>query len=160
MPSVPDPAPWLRRAIALATENATSGAGGPFGAVITRNGEPIAEGVNAVTATCDPTAHAEIVAIRRAGSALRDYDLSGCEIHTSCEPCPMCLGAILWARLDRVWYAATHRQASEAGFDDSLFYQQMTLPPDRRIIPMTRALHEASTEPFLAWRSFSAKVQY
>lgn len=152
--------PWLRRAIAIATENVTSGMGGPFGAVITRGGERVAEGVNLVTANCDPTAHAEVTAIRLAAAALQTHDLSGCEIHTSCEPCPMCLGAILWARLDRVWYAATQRQAAAAGFDDSLFYRQMALPPDRRIIPMAGALSGNANEPFLAWREFSAKVPY
>ena len=152
--------PWLRRAIAIATENVTSGTGGPFGAVITRGGELVAEGANLVTANCDPTAHAEVTAIRHAAAALNTHDLSGCEIHTSCEPCPMCLGAILWARLDRVWYAATQQQAAAAGFDDSLFYRQFTLPPDQRIIPFTHALDESANEPFLAWQQFSAKVLY
>jgi guanine deaminase len=152
--------PWLRRAIAIAIENVTSGMGGPFGAVITKGGELIAEGVNRVTTSCDPTAHAEIGAIRRAAIALNTHDLSGCEIYTSCEPCPMCLGAILWARLDRVWYAATQEQAAAAGFDDSVFYSQMELPPDQRIIPMTFAPGREANEPFLAWQRFSAKVPY
>ncbi len=160
MPTSPDPAFWLRRAIALAIENVQSGRGGPFGAVITRGGELVAEGVNLVTSSCDPTAHAEVTAIRRASAALQTHDLKGCEIHTSCEPCPMCLGAILWARLDRVFYAATHRQAAAAGFDDSLFYAQMPLHPSQRIIPMSRALETHANEPFEAWSAFSGKVPY
>lgn len=152
--------PWLRRAIALASENVTSGGGGPFGAVITRGGELVAEGVNMVTLTCDPTAHAEVTAIRRAAAALSTFDLSGCEIHTSCEPCPMCLGAIFWARLDRIWYSATHLEAAAAGFDDSLFYEQIRLAPQDRRIPMTQALPELANEPFAGWLQFSAKVRY
>lgn len=160
MPESPDGLRWLRRALELATENVTSGRGGPFGAVVTKGGEAVAEGVNLVTVSCDPTAHAEVTAIRRAAAALGRFDLSGCEIHTSCEPCPMCLGAILWARLDRVWYAASQQQAAEAGFDDSLFYEQMTLAPGERIIPMRRGLAEGANEPFTAWARFSAKVRY
>ena len=152
--------PWLRHAISIATQNAASGKGGPFGAVITRDGECISEGVNLVTATCDPTAHAEVTAIRHAAAKLATYDLSGCEIHTSCEPCPMCLGAIFWARLDCVWYAATQLQAAAAGFDDSLFYRQISLPPEQRIIPMRAALSDDANDPFLAWQRFSAKVRY
>ena len=151
---------WLHRAIELAVSNVTSGNGGPFGAVITRDGLLLAEGVNQVTTNCDPTAHAEINAIRNAAAALKTHDLSGCHIYTSCEPCPMCLGAILWARLDRVFYAATQQQAAAAGFDDSLFYHQVSLPPDQRIIPMTRALPEFANEPVLAWQQCFAKVLY
>lgn len=154
-----DAFPWLRRAIELAKKNVNNG-GGPFGAVITRGGEFVAEGVNLVTRNCDPTAHAEVNAIRAAAAHLRSHDLKGCEIHSSCEPCPMCLGAILWARLDRVWYAGTHRQAAAAGFDDSLFYEQLSLTPDQRIIPMVRALPDGGDEPFVTWREFSAKVPY
>jgi guanine deaminase len=152
--------PWLRHAILIATKNVTSGAGGPFGAVITRGGHLIAEGVNLVTSRCDPTAHAEVIAIRSAGAALQNHDLSGCEIYSSCEPCPMCLGAILWARLDRVWYAASQDVAAAAGFDDSIFYGQMSLPVEQRSVPMTSALSHHANEPFLAWREFSAKVPY
>ena len=160
MPTSPDPAHWLRRAIALAVENVNSGRGGPFGAVVTRGGELVAEGVNLVTASHDPTAHAEVTAIRRAAAALQSHDLSGCEIYTSCEPCPMCLGAILWARLDRVWFAADQQQAARAGFDDSLFYRQMCLPHADRIVPMSRACPEHANDPFDAWAAFSAKVRY
>jgi tRNA(Arg) A34 adenosine deaminase TadA len=160
MTESPEVERWLRRSVALATENVTSGAGGPFGAVITKGGERVAEGVNLVTASCDPTAHAEMTAIRRASAALKSHDLSGCEIFSSCEPCPMCLGAIFWARLDRVWYAATQQQAADAGFDDSFFYRQMQIAPGERIIPMVCALAECANEPFLAWRQFSARVPY
>ncbi len=160
MPTSPDPAYWLERAIALAVENVNSGHGGPFGAVIARGGELVAEGVNLVTASCDPTAHAEVTAIRRAAAALATHDLSGCEIYSSCEPCPMCLGAILWARLDRVWYAADQHQAARAGFDDSLFYRQMCLPVAERIVPMARACEHRANAPFDAWAAFSAKVRY
>lgn len=160
MPDSPGAARWLRRAVALAVENVETGAGGPFGAVITRGGEFLAEGVNEVTASCDPTAHAEVIAIRRAAAVLKTHDLSGCELYTSCEPCPMCLGAILWARLDRVWYAATRQQAAAAGFDDARFYEQMSLSPGSRMIPMTCEPPECANDPFLAWQRFSAKVPY
>ena len=151
---------WLSHAIAIATNNVTSGKGGPFGAVITRGGHLLAEGVNLVTSTCDPTAHAEVNAIRHAGAVLKTHDLSGCDIYTSCEPCPMCLGAILWARLDHVWYAATQQQAAAAGFDDSLFYRQLSLSPNQRIIPVAHEIIDSANEPFLAWQQFSAKVPY
>ncbi len=151
---------WLRRAVAIATDNVVLGYGGPFGAVITRGGELVAEGVNLVTQTHDPTAHAEVTAIRRAAAALGTHDLTGCEIHSSCEPCPMCLGAILWARLDRLWYSATQEQATLAGFDDSVFYAQMALAPGNRMIPMERAAPDCALDPFLAWERFSAKVRY
>lgn len=151
---------WLRRAIDIAAANAAEGAGGPFGSVITRNGERVAEGVNQVTASADPTAHAEVVAIRLAAKVLGTHDLSGCDLYTSCEPCPMCLGAILWARIDRVWYAASKTQAASAGFDDALFYREIALAPAERELPMRRALAGESEAPFDAWRRFSAKVPY
>jgi tRNA(Arg) A34 adenosine deaminase TadA len=150
---------YLRRAIALATANVAAG-GGPFGAVIVREGHVIAEGANRVTAAHDPTAHAEVVAIRAAGQALQSHDLSGCTIFASCEPCPMCLGAILWARLDRIVYAATKEDAAAAGFDDSNFYAELAKPPSARQTPMLRALAAEGIAPLLAWREFSAKVRY
>ncbi|HEU0122784.1 MAG TPA: nucleoside deaminase [Bryobacteraceae bacterium] len=150
---------WLRHAIAIAVENVTKG-GGPFGAVIVRNGELVAEGVNLVTLTHDATAHAEVTAIRQAGMALGTHDLAGCDMYASCEPCPMCLGAILWARMDRIWYAASKEQAAEAGFDDSLFYEQLVLPPEKRIIPTERALEGESAAPFTAWGRFCGKIRY
>lgn len=159
MPDSPDTARWLHRAITLAVENVQNG-GGPFAAVIARGGELLADGVNSVTTTCDPTAHAEVTAIRRAAAKLQTHDLSGYEIFSSCEPCPMCLGAILWARLDRVWYAATRQQAAAAGFDDERFYAEIALAPERRTIPMRTGLTEAANDPFDAWLQFSAKVPY
>jgi guanine deaminase len=150
---------YLRRAIALATENVNAG-GGPFGAVIVRDGAILAEGANCVTALHDPTAHAEVVAIRAAGQALQSHDLSGCTIFASCEPCPMCLGAILWARIDRIVYAASQQDAADAGFDDSNFYAELAKPPALRQTPMRRALADEGLAPMLTWRQFSAKVPY
>lgn len=150
---------WLRRSIAIAVENVARG-GGPFGAVIVKDGVLVAEGTNLVTLTHDATAHAEVTAIRQAGMALGSHDLSGCDMYASCEPCPMCLGAILWARMDRLWFAASKEQAAAAGFDDSLFYEQLVLPPERRIIPTARALESESEEPFTAWGRFCGKIRY
>ncbi len=150
---------YLRRAIALAIENVNAG-GGPFGAVVVRAGSIIAEGANRVTALHDPTAHAEIVAIRAAGQALQTHDLSGCTIFASCEPCPMCLGAILWARLDHIVYAATKEDAAAAGFDDSTFYTELAKPAADRQTPMQQALAGEGLQPMVAWRQFSAKVPY
>jgi len=160
MSVTPDTDAWLRRAVSLAVENVESGAGGPFGAVIVRKGELVAEGVNLVTTQCDPTAHAEVSAIRAAGAALRTHTLAGCEIYTSCEPCPMCLGAILWARLDRIYYAATQDQAAAAGFDDSLFYEQIGRAAGERIVPMVRGLPERADDPFRAWAAYASRVRY
>ncbi|MBC7927370.1 MAG: nucleoside deaminase [Bryobacteraceae bacterium] len=154
------PQQLMRRAIDLASANAAGGAGGPFGAVIVRNGEVIAEGVNLVTSTNDPTAHAEIVAIRRACSHLGHFQLTECELYTSCEPCPMCLGAIYWARPAAIWYAGTHAQAAEAGFDDSFIYQQTRLRSEERAIPMRPLLSEAGNEPFAAWLENHRRVPY
>mgnify|MGYP002750922851 CR=1 FL=1 len=124
----------MRKAIVLAEENVDNG-GGPFGAVIARNGEIIATGVNRVTAEHDPTAHAEVSAIRAACKKLGTFDLSGCEIYTSCEPCPMCLGAIYWARLDKMYYANTKTDAKDIGFDDSFIYDELELKPADRKLP-------------------------
>src|SRR5215469_2084778 len=116
---------FMRQAIALATENVTSGRGGPFGAVIVRDGAVIAAGANEVTTANDPTAHAEVVAIRRAGAALGEFRLSGCEIYTSCEPCPMCLAAIYWSHCDAIFYGNTAKDAADAGFDDEHLYSEV-----------------------------------
>ncbi|MCX6608030.1 MAG: nucleoside deaminase [Acidobacteria bacterium] len=150
---------YLRRAIALAEQNVRVG-GGPFGAVIVKDGAIVGEGVNRVTATQDPTAHAEVVAIRAAGESLGTHDLSGCEIHASCEPCPMCWGAILWARMDRIFYAATQSDAAAAGFDDVNFYDELAKPAAQRRTPMVEALRDEGARPFAAWREFSGKVRY
>jgi guanine deaminase len=152
--------PHLRRAIELARDSASSLAGGPFGAVIVRGEEIIAEGTNQVTTTNDPTAHAEVMAIREACRRLGTFRLSGCDLYTSCEPCPMCLGAIYWARLDRIYYAATRDDAAAAGFDDSLIYNEIPREPSTRSIPMIRSLSEEGLEPFRAWHATEGKTRY
>ena len=150
----------MLRAIALSVENVHKGRGGPFGAVIVRDGVIVAEGTNQVTTTNDPTAHAEIVAIRAACSALGRFQLDGCEIFTSCEPCPMCLGAIYWARPSKIWYGGTHKDAAAVGFDDSFIYQQARLPVRERAIPMVQLLHDDALVAFREWRESSTKVPY
>jgi guanine deaminase len=125
--------------------------GGPFAALIVKDGVVIATGTNHVTRDNDPTAHAEVVAIREACRVLRDFQLTGCDLYTSCEPCPMCLGAIYWARPARVLFAATHLDAAAAGFDDSFIYQQLAVPHAQRTIPMIHLADDASTQPFEAW---------
>jgi tRNA(Arg) A34 adenosine deaminase TadA len=141
---------FLREAIRLSVEKMEAGEGGPFGAVIVRNGEIEGRGWNRVTSTNDPAAHAEIVAIRDACTRLQTFCLMGCEIYTSCEPCPMCLAAIYWARLDRIYYAATCEDATAAGFDDSPFYRELASPPASRSIPMIQDLQEESYAAFRA----------
>jgi tRNA(Arg) A34 adenosine deaminase TadA len=150
----------MRRAIELATENARSGRGGPFGAVVVRGGEVLAEGTNRVTAGNDPTAHAEVVAIRRACAELGVFHLSGCEIYASCEPCPMCLGAIYWARLDRVWFGARREDAAAAGFSDQLIYEEMPLAPEGRTIPGRPLLAEEACRALETWQQLDDKVPY
>ena len=150
---------FLRRAVALAARDIDAG-GGPFGAVITRGGDIIAEGTNRVTVAHDPTAHAEIVAIRAACRALDDFSLAGCVIHSSCEPCPMCLGAIYWARLSRVHHAATRADAAAIGFDDQHIYDEFARPPAARRLPIFhRPLPEADAL-FKAWAAKPDKVPY
>jgi guanine deaminase len=151
---------FLEKAIELAMENVHSGRGGPFGAVIVRAGVVIAEAANMVTATNDPTAHAEIVAIRSACASLHTFDLHGCEIYASCEPCPMCLGAIYWARLDRVYFAATSADAAAAGFDDSRFYDEIRAVSQHRSLPIARIAAEHASAPFDAWRAHLLKTEY
>jgi len=150
---------FMRKAIELAVENVRQG-GGPFGAVITRNGEIVATGVNRVTARHDPTAHAEISAIRAACEKLNTFDLSGCEIYTSCEPCPMCLGAIYWAHLDKIYYGCNKDDAAAAGFDDSFIYNELSLSPDRRNKPAEILLPEEAIEAFRAWNVKTDKIAY
>jgi guanine deaminase len=151
---------FMARAIELSIENVRSGRGGPFGAVIVRDGQVVGEGTNQVTTKNDPTAHAEIIAIRTAASSLKTFDLHGCEIYASCEPCAMCLGAIYWARLSRIYFAATAQDASQAGFDDSTIYSEMARPHDQRIIPMVPMMREESLAAFEAWREKPDKVAY
>lgn len=149
----------MHRAIALAAANVKDG-GGPFGAVIARQGEILAEGVNRVTAEHDPTAHAEVRAIRAAAARLNTYDLSGCDIYSSCEPCPMCLGAIYWAHLDRLYFAATKNDAARAGFDDAFIYDEMPLPIHERKLPTATLMHQAAQLPFEEWMAKTDKEEY
>lgn len=151
---------FLLRAIELAVENVRASRGGPFGAVVVHQGEIVAEGVNEVTLTNDPTAHAEVVAIRRACQSLAHFSLKGCEMFTSCEPCPMCLGAIYWAWLDRVYFSAIAAEAADAGFDDSRLYQEVRLPPSERSIAMVPMLRDWALFPFEEWRRSTTKIQY
>jgi tRNA(Arg) A34 adenosine deaminase TadA len=150
----------MQRAIELAVENVRLGRGGPFGAVIVKDNAIVAEGFNLVTSTCDPTAHAEVTAIRRASLALKEFHLGGCEIYTSCEPCPMCLGAIYWAHLDRIYFGCTHKDAADAGFDDSFIYQEMRRPLEDRSIPIVGMDRSEAMAAFDAWKVASAKVEY
>ena len=150
---------FIRRAIELAVENVERG-GGPFAALVVRDGIVIATGANQVTRTNDPTAHAEIVAIREACRVLGEFQLAGCDVYTSCEPCPMCLGALYWARPSHVFYAAPKEDASGAGFDDSFIYEQMKTPPSERAIPMVRILDEEAARPFEAWINKADKKSY
>lgn len=154
-----NPQQLMRRAIALALENVEEG-GGPFGAVIARDGEIIAEGANRVTPDCDPTAHAEVQAIREACRRLGTFDLTGCEIYASCEPCPMCLGAIYWARLDRLYFAGTKTDAAEAGFDDAFIYDELPLPVHERRLPTETMLRDEVLAPFDLWKAKDDKVEY
>lgn len=150
---------FMRRAIALSIEAADAG-GGPFGAVIVKNDSIIAEGFNQVTTGKDPTAHAEINAIRGACRALDTFNLSGCEIFASCEPCPMCLGAIYWARLDRMWFANARHDAAAIDFDDALLYRELLLPIEARRLPTRRILADEAIAAFDAWRAKPDKIPY
>ncbi|MGI9176044.1 MAG: nucleoside deaminase [Rhodothermales bacterium] len=151
---------FMREALALATENVRTGGGGPFAALVVRGGKIVARGTNRVTTKNDPTAHAEVEAIRAACAALDDFQLSGCTLYTTCEPCPMCLGAIYWARPDRVVYAATHEDAAAAGFDDAFIYDELTRSPEARRIPMTPLLREEGRRPFEAWAQAEERTDY
>jgi guanine deaminase len=151
---------FMRRAIELAAGNVRSGRGGPFAAIVVKDDAILAEGTNLVTSTNDPTAHAEVVAIRRACEKLASFQLTGCDLYTSCEPCPMCLGAIYWARPVSIFYGATHVNAAEAGFDDSFIYQQTRLPVAQRAIPMMQILGDDARYPFDVWRNTIAKIPY
>lgn len=149
----------MRRAIALSVESVKNG-GGPFGAVIARQGKIIAEAANRVTLDCDPTAHAEVSCIRKACTALGTFDLSGCEIYTSCEPCPMCLGAIYWARLDKIYYANDRKDAARIGFDDDFIYQEIPLKPVNRHKPMELLLRNEAIKAFELWQQKADKTAY
>lgn len=151
---------FLKEAIELARANVESGKGGPFAALIVRNGEVIAAAANSVTSTNDPTAHAEVNAIREACRRLGTFQLDDCEIYSSCEPCPMCLGAIYWARLRKVYYAATKEEASEAGFDDRFIYHEIEKVPAHRSIPFVRVPMDQAVMPFRIWLETETKISY
>ncbi len=150
---------YLNQAIELAKDNITKG-GGPFGAVIVRNGEIIARSANTVTLDKDPTAHAEVNAIRSACKRLGTFDLSGCEIYSSCEPCPMCLSAIYWARLDKLYYAATRKDAASVGFDDDYIYKEIPLDNAHRSLPIEHLHSPNATSPFALWEKTEGKTEY
>ena len=149
----------MREAIRMATSNVAEG-GGPFGAIVVKNGKVIGRGVNRVTAENDPTAHAEVKAIRDAARHEGSYDLHGAEIYTSCEPCPMCLGAIYWAHISKIFYGNTKADAAKINFDDSFIYQQLSLPERERAIPQERMLGEEAIETFKAWDAKTDKTEY
>jgi guanine deaminase len=149
----------IKQAIDLAVENVRRD-GGPFAALVVKDGVIIATGANQVTRVNDPTAHAEIVAIREACRVLGGFQLDGCDFYTSCEPCPMCLGALYWARPSRIFFAATHDQAAAAGFDDSFIYRQFALPSGERSIPMIHLADEAAIRPFAEWNGKADRTRY
>lgn len=151
---------FLRRAIALAVQNVNVGGGGPFAAVIVRDGRIVGEGVNTVTATHDPTAHGEVNAIRAACKALSTFTLAGCELYTSCEPCPMCLAASYWARLDAVYYGASAADAARAGFDDAFLYEEFRKDSAARSLPTTQLLADEAWASFAAWLASADKTAY
>jgi len=150
----------MRAAIALAEHGLRSGHGGPFGCVIVRNGEIIARGNNRVTSSNDPTAHAEVTAIREACATLGTFQLPDCELYTSCEPCPMCLSAIYWARIPIVYYGNTRADAAAIGFDDDFIYQQIPLPPEKRTLKMVSLLHGEAHHAFIEWAAKPDKTHY
>ncbi len=149
----------MREAIRLSEENVKNG-GGPFGAVIAKDGKIVATGTNRVTPDCDPTAHAEVNAIRAASRTLGTFDLSGCEIYSSCEPCPMCLGAIYWAHLDRLYYGNDKRDAAEIGFDDAFIYKELELKPQDRRLKSEELLPDEAVRAFREWADKTDKVTY
>src|SRR5271166_1717118 len=151
---------FMARAIQLAVENVRSGRGGPFGAVVVKEGNVVAEGANQVTATNDPTAHAEVLAIRQACQKLGCFELRGCDLYTSCEPCPMCMGAIYWARIDKVYFGGLAADAAKAGFDDSAIYAEITQPHAEREIPMIQMMRDEAQRAFRAWEEHPGKIRY
>jgi tRNA(Arg) A34 adenosine deaminase TadA len=155
-----DSAFWMEKAISLALENVRQGRGGPFAALVVKDGRLVGSGTNLVTSTNDPTAHAELVAIREACRALGSFQLTDCEIYTTCEPCPMCMGAIYWARPARVYYASTHGDAARIGFDDAYIYEQLRLPAGERAIPMAQVMREQALAAFEEWERKRDRVMY
>lgn len=150
---------FMRQAIDLSIENVRNG-GGPFGAVIVRNGEVVATGVNNVVPHCDPTAHAEVTAIRKACQKVGDFKLDGCTIYTSCEPCPMCLSAIYWSGIERIFYGNTKQDAEDINFSDKFIYDELALPMTERRVPAVNIMREEALEAFRDWEDKSDKVEY
>ena len=151
---------FMRMAIELAENNVTQGQGGPFGAVIVKDGMVVARSANRVVPTNDPTAHAEVSAIRLACQELETFNLEGCVIYTSCEPCPMCLGAIYWARIDHIYYANTKADAAAIGFDDQFIYEELDLPMDKRKLPVVQLLRDEALQAFKLWETSEKKTEY
>ena len=151
---------FIRHAVRLSAERMRKGAGGPFGAIIVKDGRVVAEGWNCVTSTNDPTAHAEVTAIRRACEALGTFSLKGCEIFSSCEPCPMCLAAIYWARMDRITFANSREDAAMIGFDDELIYEEVSKPVEHRAIPTIRLALPEAKAVLAEWRAKPDKTPY
>lgn len=152
--------PFMQKAIELSFEGMNANEGGPFGAIIVKDGVIIGQGSNKVTSSNDPTAHAEIIAIRAACNQLNTYELSGCEIYTSCEPCPMCLSAIYWAHIDKINYACTRYDAAEIGFDDNFLYTEINVKPENRKIPIQQLNHEEGLAVFKEWGMKTDKKMY
>jgi len=151
---------FIKEAVRLSRENVISGDGGPFGAVIVKEGKIIASGTNKVTSKNDPTAHAEIEAVRSACSLLNTFNLSGCEIYSSCEPCPMCLSAIYWARLDKIYFANTKNDAAEINFDDNFIYEEISKPLHKRKIPILKIDHDDAKKVFEEWIKKEERINY
>ena len=150
----------MQAAIDLALEGVRANQGGPFGALVVKDGAVIGRGTNRVTTALDPTAHAEVVAIREACLALKTFTLAGCELYTTCEPCPMCLAAVYWARIPRLFYGNTRADAAAIGFDDDFIYQQIPLPPEQRAIAMQPLLRDEAQVAFKEWQAKTDKVRY
>jgi tRNA(Arg) A34 adenosine deaminase TadA len=159
MPAAPNPE-FLRRAIQLATRNVLSGAGGPFAALVVRDGQIVAEAANTVTATNDPTAHGEVNAIRAAAKALGSFTLAGCELYSSCQPCPMCLAAAYWARIEAIYFGASAADAARAGFGDAFLYEEFRLNPGARLLPAAQMLGDEAWASFAAWITSTDKIEY
>jgi tRNA(Arg) A34 adenosine deaminase TadA len=151
---------FMREAIRLSIQMMRRGKGGPFGAVVVQNGNVVGRGSNQVTSTNDPTAHAEILAIRQACQRLKAFQLDDCEIYTSCEPCPMCLSAIYWARLGRVFYANTRQDAARIDFDDDFIYREVALPIGKRKLKMKQLLHDEALAAFAEWQQKTDRIMY
>ena len=151
---------FMKEAIKLASQNANDNQGGPFGAIVVKDGEIVGRGVNKVTTTNDPTAHAEVVAIRDAAKNIDTFNLEGCEIYSSCEPCPMCLGAIYWARINMLHYAGTKDDAAKADFDDSVIYKEFCLPKEKRFIPSSQLMRDDAVKIFEEWIKNENKIKY